>query len=141
MENSPVQKLHLLHIERLVHAEALRRHHASHEDEVEWPEDGSTLPRYVQIILDALCSSKSARELAEAKEKIKRDSDIQFESELVKMAESRIEYAKENEARMATRLDSVTDECTYLEFEVERAKGREEALHRAVERAYKQKYK
>ena len=57
------------------------------------------------------------------------------------MAESRNEYDEKNLAIMATRLDSVTDECTYLEFEVERAKGREEALHRAVERAYKQKYK
>ena len=108
---------------------------------VEWPTDEFDLPPYVRVILEAFCKSESDVERAQSSEKIYLETqkkfieiDVAFESDAVKRAEKK-------QAEWSAAYNEARDECTYLEFEVERAKGREEALHRAVKRAYQCKSK
>ena len=119
-------------------AQAYREHNSAYLAEpVEWP--GLTLdwfdcPSYLRIIVDALVTSEAELKLMRAKAEWHEREYYCAESEMVRNAEERAD-------KLQAEVSELNDDKVELCVEIERAKGREEALQRAVERAYRSKSK
>ena len=96
------------------------------ERPVRWPAEFKDCPEYAEIILTAL--QRAEEELEDARAMAQHEAEYRASVTDVQDAEER-----ENMLALLYRSENGKEE---LRMEIERAKGREEALQKAVERAY-----
>ena len=94
-----------------------------------WPCDFYDCPPYVRVLLRAFCSTEIVLKHERAMVKFLREINATEECEMVQEAEAR-------EAQALALRDEMIDANGELESELLVAKGREEGLQKAVERAY-----